>query len=72
MRLTIRLALACLVLPVIISCAALQRDPNWWAARRDSSGQAPDPATTHDAVIQIYAARAVGWRALLESTPGSR
>jgi Protein of unknown function (DUF3750) len=34
----------------------------WYAASRDPSGLAPDPATTPDAVIQVYAARAVRWR----------
>ncbi len=34
----------------------------WYAARRDPSGLAPDPATTPEAVIQVYAARAVKWR----------
>jgi hypothetical protein len=33
--------------------------------RRDSSGQAPDAAITPEAVIQVYAARAVGWRGVL-------
>jgi hypothetical protein len=37
----------------------------WYEARRDSSGPAPDPATTAEAVIQIYAARAVSWRGVL-------
>ena len=41
------------------------RDPNWQTARRDSSGQAPDPATTTEAVIQVYAARAVGLKGAL-------
>lgn len=59
------LALAGFVLPVLVSCATLQRDPDWWRARRDSSGQAPDPATTTEAVIQVYAARAVRWRGVL-------
>lgn len=36
----------------------------WWEARRDSSAQAPDPATTPGAVVQVYAARTVGWRSL--------
>src|SRR5262249_4230346 len=40
-------------------------DPNWWEARRDPSGQAPDPAATPEAVIQVYAARAVGWKGVL-------
>ena len=35
---------------------------DWRSARRDSSGLAPDPALTREAVIQVYAARAVRWR----------
>ena len=46
-------------------CAALERaGSRWWEARRDSSVQAPDPATTPEAVIQVYAARTVGWRGI--------
>ncbi|HSE94744.1 MAG TPA: DUF3750 domain-containing protein [Methylomirabilota bacterium] len=48
-----------------VGCGSLQRDPSWWQARRDSSAQAPDPATTPEAVIQVYAARAVGWKGVL-------
>lgn len=61
----IRRAGVLLLLPVVASCASLQRDPNWWQARRDSSGQAPDPTTTSEAVLQVYAARTVGWKGLL-------
>lgn len=35
---------------------------HWSQARRDSSDQAPDPATVLDPVIQVYAGRAFGWR----------
>jgi hypothetical protein len=35
---------------------------DWRNARRDSSNQAPDPRTTPEAVVQVYAARTVGWR----------
>lgn len=35
---------------------------NWWEARTDSAELAPDAATTPEAVIQIYAARAFSWR----------
>ncbi len=35
---------------------------DWRTARRDSTGQAPPPDTTPDAVIQVYAARAFRWR----------
>jgi len=34
----------------------------WYDARRDATGLAPDPTKTPEAVIQIYAARAVSWR----------
>jgi hypothetical protein len=62
-----RMLLLILVLLVIvllaISCASLPQDGvPWYQARRDSSGQAPDPATTPEPVIQVYAARAAGWR----------
>jgi len=53
---------AAFVLPVLVSCVTTRRDPNWRMARRDSSGQAPDPAATPEAIIQVYAARAVRWR----------
>jgi hypothetical protein len=58
------IALAALGL-LAAACAALPRDPRWWDARRDPSGQAPDPATTHEAVVQVYAARTVGWKGAL-------
>jgi len=51
------------VLLSLAGCAALERaGDRWWDARRDSSAQAPDPATTPEPVIQVYAARTVGWR----------
>jgi len=37
---------------------------DWRTARRDSSGQAPDPAVVDEAVVQVYAARAVRWRGI--------
>jgi hypothetical protein len=49
----------------VLGCAALARDPNWWQARRDPSGQAPDPGATPEAVLQVYAARTVGWKGVL-------
>src|SRR5712691_324767 len=56
--------LALLVLPVLVYTNVFGRPDNvpWFAARRDPSGLAPDPATTTEAVIQVYAARAVKWR----------
>jgi Protein of unknown function (DUF3750) len=58
--------IALLLLPLAAGCAALERlGQNWWELRRDSSGQAPDPASTPDPVIQVYAARTVGWRGVM-------
>lgn len=54
-----------LALLLVAGCAGLQRHGEWWQARRDPSGQAPDPAVTQEAVLQVYAARAVGWRGVL-------
>ena len=35
---------------------------SWRTASRAPAGLAPDPATTPEAVVQVYAARAVSWR----------
>jgi hypothetical protein len=35
---------------------------DWRTASREPTGLAPDPATTHEAVVQVYAARALSWR----------
>ncbi|MGH7355417.1 MAG: DUF3750 domain-containing protein [Candidatus Rokuibacteriota bacterium] len=54
------------LLPLCASCAVFERaSQSWWELRRDSSSQAPDPATTPEPVVQVYAARAVGWRGVL-------
>jgi hypothetical protein len=60
------LLLGVFVLPVIIS-SCLPDGRNgvpWYEARRDPTGLAPDPGTTPEAVIQVYAARAVSWRGM--------
>jgi hypothetical protein len=58
------LVLGLFVLPVLVS--GCLPDPRggvpWYEARRDPTGQAPDPATTQEAVVQVYAAPAVSWR----------
>ena len=55
-----------ILLPLIASLAMRSVDPasaaDWRTARNDSSEQAPDPAKTQEAVLQVYAARAFGWR----------
>ncbi len=35
---------------------------DWRTANRESAGIAPDPKTTREAVVQVYGARAWGWR----------
>jgi len=35
---------------------------DWRTASQDPVGLAPDPAKTTEAIVQVYAARAVGWR----------
>lgn len=35
---------------------------DWRTASRDPVGLAPDPAATPEPVVQVYAARALGWR----------
>src|SRR6185369_2298300 len=35
---------------------------DWRTASREPVGLAPDPATTPEAVVQVYSARAVSWR----------
>ena len=63
-----RLALAVLVATVVVTvagCATLRRaGTNFWELERGPSGQAPDPATTPEPVVQVYAARTVGLRGL--------
>jgi hypothetical protein len=53
-------------LPVLVSgCLADGRGGvPWYVARRDPTGLAPDTATTQEAVVQVYAARAVSWRGI--------
>jgi hypothetical protein len=58
-------AAAPLVLALAAGGCVTLRGEGWWQARRDSSNQAPDPTATRDAVVQVYAARTVGWRGAL-------
>ena len=38
---------------------------DWRTASRAPAGLAPNPATTPEAVVQVYAARTIGWRGYL-------
>jgi hypothetical protein len=60
---------ALLVIPLYAGCSAtylrttgVVRGSDWRTASREPAGLAPDPATTPEAVVQVYAARAVRWR----------
>jgi hypothetical protein len=56
--------LVLLALPLGLSAATAQWGVPWYEARRDATGLAPDPARFREAIIQVYAARAVRWRGI--------
>jgi hypothetical protein len=60
------LLIALVTAPVLWSVSMGSASPfrHWSDARWDSAGLAPDPATTSDAVVQVYAARAWGWKGI--------
>jgi hypothetical protein len=61
-----RLTLLACLLAAAAGCTAVERARgNWSGLSREPSHQAPDPSTTPEAVVQVYAARTVGWRGLL-------
>ncbi len=57
---TWRTVTAAMVIAVLWGGVAMAGD--WRTASRASVGIAPDPETTPEAVVQVYAARAWGWR----------
>jgi hypothetical protein len=60
------LLLAVVTAPVLWSVSMGSASPfqHWSEARWDSAGLAPDPATTPEPVVQVYAARAWGWKGI--------
>jgi hypothetical protein len=51
------------VLALVLAAACLPaRD--WRTASQEPVGLAPDPATTPEAIVQVYAARTVGWKGM--------
>ncbi len=54
--------LGVLILPHLWTAARIQGYDHWSKARWDSAGIATDPDQTPEAVIQVYAARAWGWK----------
>ncbi len=58
-----RVGAALALLAFVVSGFAVSRmQADWRSASRAPVGLAPDPATTPEAVVQVYAARTVGWR----------
>jgi hypothetical protein len=52
-----------LLVPLAISVAThTQVGVPWYQASLESSGLAPNPTTVRESVVQVYAARAYGWR----------
>ena len=60
------LIMALLVLPHLWTAGLVYggQFEHWSRARWDSAGLAPHPATTAEPVIQVYAARAWGWKGI--------
>ena len=60
------LLLALLLIPHLVTAGLVYGGSfnHWSKARGDSSGLAPDPATTPEAVVQVYAARAWSWKGI--------
>lgn len=61
------LLLLLVILPILVTAAYRMGSdgaPHWSVARWDSAGIAPDPATHPEAIIQVYAARAWGWKGI--------
>lgn len=53
---TVTLFLFCFLLQEVVHNPAHAQ--YWWNASRESAGLAPDPATTPEAIIQVYGAKA--------------
>lgn len=63
-RLWIVIPLSVILMGAIIAFGKHSVMADWRTASRESTGVAPDPASTREAVIQVYAARAYNWRGL--------
>ncbi|KIH78155.1 lipoprotein [Geoalkalibacter ferrihydriticus DSM 17813] len=51
-----------MLLFLLLSAGCTSSDRDWRTASRQSAGIAPDPGQTSEAILQVYAARAWGWR----------
>jgi hypothetical protein len=48
--------------PVLTLAFGTARSTDWRTAGARSTGQAPDPVTHREAIVQVYAGRTFGWR----------
>src|SRR5713226_2470464 len=65
MRSMIQLLFIFLAIPLmLILSGAVQLGTDFRTANRSSAGIAPDPEKTPEAIVQVYAARALNWRGL--------
>ncbi len=63
MKLLLLLPLVLLAGPLIAAVTGMAKlDSDWRTASREAAGIAPDPAQVSEALIQVYGARAFGWR----------
>ena len=61
-----RLIVPLIILVALAGCSLLERArTNFWELERGPSGQAPDPGTTSEPIVQVHAARTVGLRGLI-------
>src|SRR3546814_6523061 len=59
---TSALLLGLFIGPLVMFATGQAEGGDWRTASREPVGLAPNPATTDEAIIQIYAARAYSWR----------
>ena len=57
---SIFLLVAAVLLALVVGRSVIAQD--WRTASQEPAGLAPDPATTSEAIVQVYGARAWGWR----------
>jgi hypothetical protein len=63
-RVIVGLLIGLVMAPVLWTAGMVYANPlrHWSETRWDSAGLAPDPATTQEPVVQVYAARTWGWK----------
>ena len=49
---------------LMVACGKINLGQDWRTADRSPTGIAPDPDATREAVVQVYAARAINWRGI--------